>query len=70
MNRLSGQPRKFGVYELAAMLEDTGWFPGEFQKALGELIKEGKASNLDAKRTRSVNVVNFEKGESLKRILP
>lgn len=52
------------------MLEETEWFPGDFQKALGELIKESKVRNLDAKRTRPVKAVNFEKGETLERLQP
>jgi hypothetical protein len=65
---LSTEPRRFGTRELADMLEDTDWFPGDFQRAFGELTKEGKVRNLDAKRTRPVNAVNFEKNESLVRV--
>jgi len=66
---LSG--RKYvGMHEFADMIEDTEWFPGDFQKALGELIKEGKVRNLDAKRARPVKAVNFEKGETLERLQP
>lgn len=67
---LSTEPRRFGTRELADMLENTEWFPGDFQRAFGELAKEGKVHNLDAKRTRPVNAVNFEKNESLVRVLP
>ena len=67
---LSVEPRKFSTQELADMLENTDWFSSDFQRAFGELAKEGKVRNLDAKRTRPVNVVNFEKNESLVRVQP
>ena len=63
---LSGQ-RHFGISELADMLEETEWFPGDFQNALRELVKEGKVRNMNAKRARPVNAINFEKGETLER---
>jgi len=65
---LSTEPRQFGIRELADMLENTEWFPLDFQRAFGELAKEGKVRNLDAKRARPVNVVNFEKNETLLRV--
>lgn len=70
LNHLTTTPKRFGVGELADMLEQTEWFPGDFQKAFAELVKEGKVKNLDAKRTRPVNAVNFEKNEALMRIQP
>ncbi len=68
MNLLTTEPKYFGIRELADMLEDTEWFPGDFQKAFAALEKEGKAKNLNAKRIRPVNAVNFEKNEALVRI--
>ncbi len=68
LSKLSREPKRFGIDELADMLEDTDWFIGEFQKALNELIREGKAENIDARRKRPVNAVHFEKGEYLKKI--
>lgn len=70
LNRLTTDPKHFGIRELADMLENTEWFPGDFQKAFAELAKEGKVQNLDAKRIRPVNAVNFEKNEALMRIQP
>ena len=67
---LTTVPRKFGIQEFADMLECTDWFPSDFQRAFRELAHEGKVSNLDAKRARPVNVVNFEKNETLVRIQP
>lgn len=67
LRRLSYQPKRFGIDEFADMLEETGWFPSDFQKAFKELISEGRAENLDAKRRRPINAVHFEKGEYLKK---
>ena len=68
LRRLSTVPMHFGTREFAEMLESTDWFPGDFQRAFGELAKEGRVRNLDAKRARRVNAVNFEKNETLVRI--
>lgn len=67
---LSTEPSRFGIRELADMLENTKWFPMDFQGAFAELAKEGKVRNLDAKRARPVNVVNFDKNEALVRVEP
>ncbi len=66
---LSSTPKQFDIMALADMLEETGWFISDFQDAFRELESEGLAKNLDATRKRPVNVVNFEKGEKLVRIL-
>ena len=66
---LSPIPRQFDIMTLADMLEETGWFIGDFQNAFRELESEGLAKNLNATRKRPVNAVNFEKGEKLVRIL-
>lgn len=68
LKKLSPEPKRFGIVELADMLEETGWFISDFQNAFRELVTEGKAKNLDAKRTRPVNTVNFDENENLKRI--
>jgi three-Cys-motif partner protein len=67
LKHLASQPIKFGVEALADMLEETGWFISDFQTAFKELEKDHKVKNLDTKRTRPVNAVNFEKGERLVR---
>lgn len=69
LSKLSHSPRRFGIQELADMLEETGWFESDFQKAFKELEKEQKVKNQDAKRARPVNVVNFDKGEMLVRLV-
>lgn len=65
---LSLKQKRFGIRELADMLEETEWLPTDFQKSFRELAREGKARNLDAKRARPVKAVNFEKGEKLVRV--
>jgi three-Cys-motif partner protein len=70
LSRLECQPKRFGVDELADMLEETGWFISDFQSAFKKLQEENKAKNLDACRTRRVKVVNFEKGEHLQKLEP
>jgi hypothetical protein len=67
---LSPTPRQFDILMLAEMLEETGWFIGDFQDAFRELESEGRVKNLNASRTRPVNVVNFDKGEKLVRTIP
>ena len=68
LSKLSCKPKRFGDEELADMLEETGWFVSDFQKAFNELISEGKVKNLDAPRKRPVHAVHFDKGEFLKRL--
>lgn len=70
LTRIPSGRKYFNIHEFADMLENTEWFPGDFQKALRELIKEGKVRNLDAKKTRPVNAINFKKGETLERVQP
>jgi three-Cys-motif partner protein len=72
LNQLDYKPKRFGEKELADMLEETGWFIGDFQKGFNALIKGGKAQNQDATRNRPVHAVHFEKdlgrGEHLKKV--
>ena len=65
---LDTEPKKFRNEELADMLEDTDWFISDFQKAFKVLENEGKVKNIDAKRVRPKNAVNFNNGEYLKRL--
>jgi len=67
---LTPLPRRFGIAELADMLEETGWFISDFQMAFGELENEGKVKNLDRKEKPRSKFVHFEKkGERLKKII-
>ncbi|MDL1981435.1 MAG: three-Cys-motif partner protein TcmP [Deltaproteobacteria bacterium] len=68
LSKLSFKPKRFGIEELADMLEETDWFISDFQKAFNELISEGQVKNLDASRKRPVHAVHFDKGELLKRL--
>jgi three-Cys-motif partner protein len=70
LNVLGPSPKRFGIKELADMLEDTDWFIGDFQKAFSDLEAEGKVRNLDAKRKRTKNPVHFDKGERLEQVRP
>ena len=71
LNRLSSTPSQFGIEELADMIEETGWFEGDFQAAFGELEKEGRVENLDATDRRRTKFVHFtaqgNRGERLVR---
>lgn len=64
---LSGGTKRVGEDEFANLLEDTDWFPGDFQRALGALIDAGKVINLDAAKKRPKKPLHWEKkGERLK----
>jgi three-Cys-motif partner protein len=63
---LAGGEQRVGEEEFANLLEDTDWFPGDFQRALGSLINAGKVRNLDATRKRPKKPLHWEKeGERL-----
>ncbi len=70
LNKLSYTSKRFGVEELADMLEETGWFIGDFQKAFNELIDEGRVQNLDSHKKRPVHAVHFDQGEYLVKLKP
>src|SRR3989344_1676470 len=59
---VSPQPKKVGCEEFADLLEETDWFPGDFQRALGNLITAGKVKNLDARGKRRKNFLHLDKG--------
>jgi len=54
------------------MLETTEWFPGDFQKAFGELEREGLVKNYNAEKKRRSKFVHFDanrnEGELLARV--
>lgn len=63
---LSAGSKRVGEEEFANLLEDTDWFPGDFQRALGTLISAGKIRNLDASKKRPKKPLHWEKqGERL-----
>jgi len=69
LDRLSSTPRRFGIEELADMIEETGWFESDFQAAFHKLEREGRVRNLDATRKRRSRYIRFAehggKGERL-----
>lgn len=62
LKNLSSQPKIFNREKIANMLEDTDWFPGDFQRALGNLISAKKVKNLDALGKRRKNFLHLNKG--------
>ncbi len=67
---LGFSPKRFGIVELANMLEETDWFPGDFQRAFSQLEAEGMVRNLDAKGKRTRNPIRFDRGELLTKVKP
>jgi three-Cys-motif partner protein len=59
LTRLSKTPERFGVAEFADMMEETGWFMSDFQKAFLELGREGKVKNLASTGMRTENPVHY-----------
>jgi three-Cys-motif partner protein len=57
--KLSSAPQRFGVSEFADMLEETGWFMDDFQKAFLELEREGKVRNLASTGMRTGDPVRY-----------
>jgi three-Cys-motif partner protein len=72
LSKLSEVPQQFGVAEFADMLEETGWFVDDFQKAFLELEREGKVRNLASTGTRTENAIHYwangNRGELLGRL--
>ena len=73
LDRLSAEPRRFGIEQLADMLEETGWFESDLQAAFVELVGEGMAANVDdEKKRRRKKYIHFDanrnQGERLTRL--
>ena len=70
--KLSRAPKRFGVTEFADMLEETGWFMEDFQRAFQELEREGKVKNLASTGMRTENPVRYwangNRGEVLEKV--
>ena len=70
--KLSHAPKRFGVSEFADMLEETGWFMDDFQRAFSELEREGKVRNLASTGMRTGNPVRYwangNRGEVLEKV--
>ena len=65
LKQLTHEPRRFDQPAFAGMLEQTDWFPGDLQRALGNLMRRGLVRNLDASGKRSSRFLHFEKSERL-----
>jgi hypothetical protein len=52
LGELSDHACRFGIDQLAGMIEETGWFESDFQAAFGELARQGKVANLDDRTGR------------------
>ena len=66
---LSAGEVRVGEQQFANLLEMTDWFPGDFQRALKNLIDAGKVRNLDAPRKRPKKPLHWKKdGERLQLI--
>lgn len=61
-----GAVKTVGEEEFANMLEETDWFPGDFQRALSGLIDAGEVENLDAPRKRPKRPLHWEDSERLR----
>lgn len=73
LTKLSSYPNRFGVEQLADMIEETGWFESDFQAAFGELASQGVVANLDdGTKRRRKKFVHFDaqhnQGEELIRL--
>jgi len=70
--KLSRAPKRFGVAEFADMLEESGWFMEDFQRAFQELEREGKVRNLASTGMRTGNPVRYwangNRGEPLEKL--
>lgn len=54
--------RRVDEEQFSTLLEETDWFPGDFQRALKGLIDAGKVRNLDASRPRPKRPLHWESG--------
>jgi len=72
LSKLSSTPKRFGIIELADMLEETGWYQGDLQQAFGLLEAEGKVRNREVLNKRRSKFIYFDannnKGEQLVRL--
>lgn len=68
MRELSSTPVSFDEARLADVLEETGWFVRDVERAFLELIRSGEVKNLDAKRLRPKHPVHFQRGDRLVRV--
>lgn len=65
LKQLSYTPNRFDSHKFADLLEETDWFPGDLQEALGRLIASGKVINVDARGKRRKHFLHHDKGGEL-----
>jgi len=65
LRELAHGPKRFDLKAFARILEAPNRYPSELQQALIRLEERGLVRNLDAKRKRPVNLLNFRVGETL-----
>jgi len=53
---------------IADMAEECGWLISQLQEALKALLDSGVLKNIDAKRPRRKNHVNYQKDETIHRL--
>lgn len=70
LQRLTVTPQHYGMEELADMLEETGWFESDMQKAFAALQQKGLVKNLDGSPKRRSKFIHFDKNERLLRMIP
>ncbi|MFX0202167.1 MAG: three-Cys-motif partner protein TcmP [Candidatus Hodarchaeota archaeon] len=69
LQKLSIESRQFGTSELADMVEETGWFISDFQRAFKELEYEGRVDNLNSIRSRPKHPVHFDANKGIGELL-
>jgi three-Cys-motif partner protein len=65
LNYLTGEAKRIGEEEFANLIEETDWFPGDFQRALLSLITAEKVRNLDAPKKRPKQPLHWKDGDRL-----
>ena len=65
LDHLTGEAMRIGEVEFADIIEETDWFPGDFQQALVTLIEAGKIRNLDAPKKRPKKPLHWQNGDRL-----
>lgn len=70
LNRLKFIPERYGMEELADMLEKTGWFESDLQNAFSALERKGLVQNLDGTAKRRSKFIHFDSNERLVKVKP
>ena len=65
LDYLTHEGKRVGEDEFASIIEDTDWFPGDFQLALVSLIAANKVRNLNAPKKRPKKPLHWKDGDRL-----